>query len=294
MFKKLLIGCGIAAVLGIGLAVGLGVVLVRAALAMTQPVVDSSEQFLALLGQGKTAEAYASTAEGFRAQQDETSFTAAVKQLGLIDYSTVSWHSRQFENQEGAVEGTLTTKKSGTRPVAVRLVQEGGTWKVLGVRYGGVDLAALKVPPPLPPDAEVKRYDAAVPPAARIQHPTPVPPEAELERMATAALLDFNEAVQTKDFTALYDKLSEQWKKETNPKGLQKSFQQFIDNNVNIGGIKDVKPQFSPAPAVDDKGALVLAGHYPTQPSPVRFELKYVYEGSAWKPISISVSVGKD
>src|SRR5947207_9317814 len=96
-----LIGCGVAATLGVGLCVGLGVLLVGGIFALTRPVVDASEQFLDLLGQGRFAEAYASSADGFRAQQDEASFTGAVKQLGLTDYSSASWHNRQIENWNG-------------------------------------------------------------------------------------------------------------------------------------------------------------------------------------------------
>src|SRR5262245_47241218 len=262
-------------------AVGLGVVLVRAALAMTQPVVDSSEHFLALLGQGKTAEAYASTADGFRARQDEASFTAAVKQLGLTDYANVSWHSRQFEHQEGAVEGTFTTKKGGTGPVAVRLVQEGGTWKVLGVRYGGVDLPALKVPPPLPPAAEAKRNDVAV------------PPQAELERMVAEALLDFNQAVRAKDFTAFYGKVSDELKKETTPELLRQAFQAFLDQDVDISPISGLKPQLASPAAINERGVLAVEGHYATRPSQVRFRLQYVKEHDSWKLTTIWVRVGK-
>lgn len=268
MKKGWLIGCGVAGVLSIACCAGVGF-LVWGIFAMTRPVVEASEDFLGLLGQGKIAEAYAATASGYRAQQDEVSFTAAVKQLGLTEYSSASWNNRQFQNQTGSVEGTVTTKSGSTTPAALQLVQENGKWKVVGVRYGGVDLVTIKAQ-------------------------APVPAEAELERMATAALLDFNQAIQAKDFTAFYDKLSDTWKKQTSPQALQKSFHEFIDKSVDISGIKDVKPQFSPAPAVDDKGVLVLAGRYPTQPSQVRFELRYVYEGGGWKMISISVKVGKD
>ena len=64
-----LVNCVIAGILGIGLCVGLGVVLVDKIFTLTQPVVDASEQFLVLLGQGNIAEAYASAAEGFRADR---------------------------------------------------------------------------------------------------------------------------------------------------------------------------------------------------------------------------------
>jgi hypothetical protein len=269
MKKGWLIGCGVAGVLGIGLCVGLVVLLVGGVFALTRPVADASEQFLALLGQGRVAEAYASAADGFRAQQDEASFAGAVKLLGLTDYSSVSWHNRRVENQEGTAEGTVTTKGGGTRPVAVRLVREGGRWAVAGVRYGGVELAAAPAPPA-------------------------VPPEAELERMAAEALAGFNGAVRARDFTAFYGALADVWRRETTPQQLQAVFQEFIDKDIDIGPVANVRPQFAPPPAVNDKGALVVAGHYPTRPSRVRFELKYARENGGWKLMGISVSVGKE
>jgi hypothetical protein len=262
-----MIGSAIASILGIGLCAGLGVLFIGKIFALTQPVVDASEQFLTVLGQGKIAEAYASAAAGLRAQQDEASFTKAVNQLGLTDYSSVSWYHRQVENHEGTAEGTVTTKSGGSKPLSIRLVQEGSQWKVVGVRYGGVELVTIKAPPP-------------------------VPPEAELERIVAEVLLDFNQAVRARDFTDFYGKLSDVWKKETSPQRLRQTFQAFLDKNIDISPIKDVKPRISP-PAVNDRGVLVVAGHYPTQPSRVRFELEYAQERGGWKLMGIAVSVGK-
>jgi hypothetical protein len=266
MRKGWLIGCGVIGVLGVGLFSGLVVLLIGGVFALTRPVVDASEQFLVLLGQGKTAEAYASAADGFRAQQDEASFAAAVKQLGLADYASASWHTRRIENFDGAAEGTVTTKKGVTKPVAVRLVREGGKWAVVGVRYGGVDLVALKSPPRVPPAAEV-------------------------ERMVTDTLLAFNQGVLAKDFTNFYGTISDDWKKQITPERIKEAFHEFLDDDTDIGSIKDVKPQFASPPAVNDKGVLVAAGHYPTQPARVRFQLEYEYERTAWKLTRISVNV---
>ena len=47
-------------ILGLGLCVALGAVFVGGIFALTRPVVDASEQFLALLGQGRIADAYES------------------------------------------------------------------------------------------------------------------------------------------------------------------------------------------------------------------------------------------
>ena len=71
-------------ILGVGLCAGLVVLFVVGLFALTRPVVDASEQFLALLGQGKIAEAYASTASSLRARQDEASFAAAVNRDDIV------------------------------------------------------------------------------------------------------------------------------------------------------------------------------------------------------------------
>src|SRR4051794_28393997 len=103
MRKGWAVGCGIAGILGAFVCAGFGILffggvvgILGGVFALTQPVVDASDEFLGRLGQGRIAEAYASTADGYRAQQDEPSFTAAVKQLGLTQYSSVSWQNRQL------------------------------------------------------------------------------------------------------------------------------------------------------------------------------------------------------
>jgi hypothetical protein len=134
---------GALALLGAGITV-----FIFAIFSWTQPVVDGADDFLALLGQGKIAEAYASTADAYRAAQDEASFAAAVKQHGLTEYASATWYNRRLVNSsEGTVQGTVTTKDGGSRAVAMRLVQEQARWKVAGIRCGDIDLATIKLRP---------------------------------------------------------------------------------------------------------------------------------------------------
>ena len=177
-------------ILGVGLCAGLLIFFVVGLFALTQPVVDASEQFLALLGQEKFDEAYACAADGLRAEHDAASFARAARRLGLSNYSSASWHNRVITNQEGLAEGTLTTKSGDTRPVTVQLIKEGGKWRVLGVRCGGVEIAPL-------------------------DQSRAAPSEVDLRKMATESLLDFNHAVQTEDFTTFYEKLSPLWQEQT-------------------------------------------------------------------------------
>jgi len=267
MKKGWLIGCGVAGIVGLGVCSGVAV-LVYGVFSITQPVVDASDEFLGLLGRDKIAEAYASTAAGFRAQHDEQSFAFAVKQLGLTKYSSATWTQRSIRNQVGKTDGTVTDREGATKPITLNFVSEDGKWKVASVNYGGADLAAIKFL-------------------------TPIPPDAELREMTLASLLDFNQAVQAKDFTPFYEKLADIWKKETTAEQLEKAFQEFIDKKINIGVIKDVAPTFDPAPAMTAKGDLIVGGQYPTQPLPVHFRLQYLHERGAWRLTAIRVNIGK-
>src|SRR5262245_28360182 len=123
MKKGVVIGCSIGGVLAIALCAGLGIFFFRWIFVFTQPVVDASDEFLGLLGQGKIAEAYAASSSRLRGQLDEASFTAAVKHVGLTDYSSVFWNNRKRMNQEGDVEGTVTTRNGGGARVALHLVE---------------------------------------------------------------------------------------------------------------------------------------------------------------------------
>lgn len=260
MNKRWLTGISIAAVVGVVLCVGCS-----GLLALTQPVVDASDEFLGLLGQGKITEAYACTGNGYHALQDEASFTAGVKQLGLTDFSSVSWNSRKINNDDGSVEGTVTTRSGGTTPIAMQLVKEGGKWKIVSVRYAGVALESIKAAPP------------------------PVPAEAEARQMVMEALTDLHHAIKTKDFTEFYNKLSDTWKKDTTAEKLGKTFL-AQDFDFDLDAIKNVTPTLSPAPAVNELGNLVVKGYFPGKPLPLQFKFTYVHEPAGWKLVGVHVN----
>jgi hypothetical protein len=258
--KGMWIGCGLAALVGVVLCGGLIALIasgIWALVAMTQPVADAANDFLSLVGQGKTPEAYASTGSVLRAQNDEASFTAAVKQLGLTDYVSSSWNHRNIENQSGSVEGTVTTK-SGTAPAKVELVYEQGKWRVAALHYAGRDLADLMV--------------------------LQIPADEEQRRLAAEALEDLDQAVQAKDFTAFYAKISEKWRQQTSAQDLQKAFQPLIDKGADLGLAKDVLLQFNPPARINPQGLLVLEGDYQARNAQkMHFKLEYIHEATGWK-----------
>lgn len=118
-----------------------------------------------------------------------------------------------------------------------------------------------------------------------------VPTEKELKTLALDSLLLFNVAIQTKSFEDFYGHIAKLWQKEVSPEKLLEIFQSFIDKEVNIASIAKLEPAFEGTPAVNEDGLLVLKGSYPTRPSAVFFELKYVYEDELWALVGINVQV---
>ena len=113
----------------------------------------------------------------------------------------------------------------------------------------------------------------------------------ELKTLALDSLLLFNAAIQTKSFENFYVKIAKLWQKEATPEQLLEIFQSFIDKEINIASIAKLAPTFEGTPTVNEDGLLVIKGSYPTQPSKVVFQLKYVYEDENWKLVGINVQV---
>jgi hypothetical protein len=118
-----------------------------------------------------------------------------------------------------------------------------------------------------------------------------VPTDKELKKLALDSLLLFNVAIQTKSFEDFYSHTAKLWQKEVTHEKLLEIFQSFIDKKINIALIVKEEPTFEGTPAVNEDGFLVIKGSYPTQPSKVFFELKYVYEDESWKLVAINVQV---
>lgn len=257
-------GCLIA----IGCLAALGVSVVVLVFLLTGGAVDAGGKFLALIGDGKIAEAYQSTAAPFQAQQSLAQFTSVAQKLGLNHFKSASWSSRSMDGNQASLEGMAKTAEGGAVPLAIKLLKENGTWKVLSIStpQAGASIASGH---------------------------GEIPGDAELKQMVTASILDLDQAVQNEDFTKFRAKTAAVWQQQATAEQLQRNFQSFIDKEVHLGGVKDVTPEFDSPPAVDSNHVLVVTGHYATHPSQVKFTLKYLKEGQEWKLVGIDVKVGK-
>ncbi len=261
-------GCLIALTVVFALIV-VAVAIVLFVFGLTSGAVKSGEDFLGLIGSGKIAAAYESASATLKSQQTLDSFTQSVKNLGLTDYASASWSNREVKSDRAHLEGSVKTRAGGKIPLDMDLVKESGAWKV-------IYLSA--------PQSGVTTSQSGG---------KQLPSDENSKALVLESLLDFNQAVHDKSFDAFHGKISRAWQEQITADKLKEVFQQFIDKNLDISGIKTVDPILSEPPQLNSDGLLVLKGYYPTKPLKVNFQLKYIYEHPAWKLFGIKVNVNE-
>jgi hypothetical protein len=260
-------GCLIALAVGFALIVG-AVALVVFVFGLTSGAVKSGEDFLGLIGSGKIAAAYESASATLKSQQTLDSFTQSVKGLGLTDYASASWSTREVKNDRAHLEGSVKTRAGGKIPLDMDLVKESGAWKVIYLSAPQSGVTASGGGKQIPSDDKSKA-------------------------LILDSLLDFNKAVKDENFDNFHANISRAWQEQITAEKLKEVFRQFIDKKLNISSIQAVDPVLSEPPQINSDGLLILKGYYPAHPLKVNFQLKYIYEHPAWKLFGIQVNANE-
>jgi hypothetical protein len=155
-----------------------------------------------------------------------------------------------------------------TKPTKVsfrlRLIQESGTWKVIGIDVKAVPVTA---------------------------NTDTLPTTKEIKKLTLDSLLLLNDAIQAENFDDFYEQIAKIWQRETSPQKLLETFQSFVDQDADISPITTLEPTFDEKPTINQDGYLVVQGSYPTKPTKVSFALKYASEDDNWKLVSMNVHV---
>jgi hypothetical protein len=243
----------IAVVLG-AIVVGVGVWLALQIFAAVSPPIQAADRFLGLIGQGRTEQAYQSASTSLRKRLNAAQFAQRVKQLGLNEFESSSFPRIHFRDGTAELDGSFTRKDGSVIPLNVTLAKEGEAWRVASFRGQ-------------------------------------VPESAAILDMVRSTLRDFNAAVQSGDFTAFHKTLAMPFREQYSAERIKDAFQAFIDRKVDLRGALQLDPVFKPAPSIGARQVLRVAGYFPSTPSRLHFDLKYVPEDGVWKLLSISVNV---
>ena len=128
--------------------------------------------------------------------------------------------------------------------------------------------------------------------ASVVQAQNKVPSDRALEALVKSSLLTLNDANVTGNYSVLHAKLSKPFRQQFSPEKLKETFREFSQGNADFDIIAAMPPTYAPRPVVDEDGKLVVKGGFPTEPSPLLFELEFIPSDGEWKLIRIHVKLG--
>ena len=242
------------------------IIAVSAVFYFTADMVTSAESFFAAVQQGEIDEAYDDLSEDFKSSTSKADLQQFLDGHGLNRFKEASWGSRSVKSGRGTLVGSITTDSGGVVPITVSLVKEQGSWKIYSIHKPGSGL----------------QQDSA---------DLVMPSEQTQIDMVNESMGRFATAVNEKSMSTFYPYISNLWQKETSVEQLDTNFKVFLDAGIDFTVLEGFSPSFDSAPEINKDGVLEIKGHYPTSPSKVFFEYRYIHEGSSWKLVGLSTDV---
>ena len=125
-----------------------------------------------------------------------------------------------------------------------------------------------------------------------------IPADSTLQSMVKETTADFAQAIDTNDFSDIYEKSSTDFKNTYTEDQMKNVFKTFVEKKrlilPSLNKVADSTADFSPAPRIRQEqnlDILVLNGKFPTKPLNVKFEYEYVKRNGEWKLLKLIVNM---
>ena len=270
----------------------------------TGAVVGAANDFLTDVKQGNLSQAYAATADAFKANQDEATFVSEMSRLAANDFSLPAWSSRLFSEKD-ILDVRIDIGERKPLLGTIVMAQSDGEWKVSML-------------------ADVRRL--YVGPGAWFETP---PDDATISALAIESFALLSESLQAGEFGKLYETMAPTYTVRNDPKALPNQFRPLLEAGIDLSEIKGKQPvldtepdiveirtssgtgetsasvgpsggvleraRFSSGSGSKGRGSsgafyLVFEGHFPGETADIPFKLSYHYEHPEWQLHSIVVN----
>lgn len=232
----------------------------------TSDMVSVAEDFFSAVKSGEMPRAYSYLSEDFKANTSEKALAAFLSKNGLTGFKKASWGERSISGSRGQLTGSITTESGGVVPIKMSLVKGETGWKIYSIEK----------------------------PAAGVQEaaaPRQLPSEDEQIKLVAGAMQVFARAVNEKSMARFHAYCSNLMQKQLSIAKLDESFGVFYTSGLDLTVLEGMSPVFDEKSAINEDGVLIIKGQYPTKPSRVFFEQKYIYEGLGWKLLGFNINV---
>jgi hypothetical protein len=126
-------------------------------------------------------------------------------------------------------------------------------------------------------------------PARAIQ----IPSADDQDVLIRTTLMTFNDANMTGNYAVLLAKASRQFQSQVTADKLSAAFEPFRNNELFFESVVDAHRDSAQKPTIDSEGALVLVGVLKSDDMQVKYRLRFVQNGKAWKLLGINVDARK-
>jgi hypothetical protein len=254
MNKWVKIGIGIVVILIVGLS---------SVFFLTSGMEKTADAFFNAVKQRDLDKARTYLSEDFKASTDENALREFLSKGAILNFKSASWSNRQISGNRGQLDGSITTESGGVMPLKLMFVKENGEWKIYALQK---------------PTAGLQSGETSA----------MVPAKSEQTALVKQSMHDFLVSVKQKNMSHFNSSISQMWQKQVTTEQMNAAFGSIINSGADWSAVDTLDPALTPDAKIDDEGVLSVTGQYATNPA-LKFEMKYVYEGVAWKLIGFSL-----
>lgn len=257
MKKLLKIVLGLVGVIALALA---------AVFYFTADMVTVADEFFKAVKSNNMDKAYAYLSDDFKAATSRDALKDFLSKSGLMGFKDASWGQRSISGSRGELTGSVNTQSGGVIPIKISFVKGESGWKIYYIEK---------------PSAGVQDNAAS----------QQLPSEAQMVKLVAETMHTFALAVNEKSMAKVHEFSSGIMQRQFSVQKLDEVFASFYRLDSDLRVLDNYSPAFDEKPRITENGVLVIKGHYPTKPSQVFFEFKYIYEGLGWKLVALNVEI---
>ena len=227
---------------------------------------ESADEFFEAVNRDDFGRAHRFLTRPLAERQSVEALKQFIVGTGLSDSDSLSWSASRATDDKGSLQGRLGTGDQDI-PIRINFQKENSHWKIYGIERGVEVITAGKTVVLYAPSLEGS---------------------ASLANTTTAA---FSTAIRENDLQQFWKKTAEAFKQQYPSDQFSAAFGNFITDDINLEPATRLSAVFTRPPVIAPQGELVLAGLYPTSPSQVEFEYRYVSEQGDWRISGMSISL---
>ncbi|MBX2867788.1 MAG: hypothetical protein KTR18_03900 [Acidiferrobacterales bacterium] len=225
----------------------------------------AANEFMKQLQESEFTQAFELLSPAMKATATIEELEQFTKRNLLAGASLEDWKSLNKNAAREVLSTKVTTSESIAKPLVAVLSRSEQSWQLDAILF--------------PQEPEAEKLKSITPNMLRM-----------LE-LVSDAVQDFALSLKSGNMQHFHSKISKLWRDQATPEDLLEAFQGFFNADLDLTVLADVTPVINGIPEQDDKGVITVSGFFPTRPSKLSFEQRFIWEGLGWKLVGFTANI---